>query len=92
MDGETKGGHPTRQSDRPHGWKGGGIDQLRLETVSLTTANMCQGNRGEVSGASRAFYIDALGLPLTGEASQILDGDASYLHTAAIEGAKHFAV
>ena len=44
MDGETKRGHPTRQSDRPHAWKGGGIDQLRLETVSLTTANMCQGN------------------------------------------------
>jgi catechol 2,3-dioxygenase-like lactoylglutathione lyase family enzyme len=43
-------------------------------------------------GASRAFYIDALGLPLTGDASQLLDGDASYLHTTAVEGAKHFAV
>ncbi len=49
MDGETKRGHPTRQSDRPHAWKGGGIDRLPLETVSLTTANMCQGNRGEAS-------------------------------------------
>ncbi len=44
MDGETKRGHPARQSDRPHAWKGGGIDRLRLETVSLTTANVCQGN------------------------------------------------
>ena len=45
MDGETKRSYPTRQSDRPHAWKGGGIDRLRLEIVSLTTANMCQGNR-----------------------------------------------
>jgi len=43
-------------------------------------------------GVIPAFYIDALGLPLTGEASQLLDGDAAYLHTTAIEGAKHVAV
>ena len=33
---------------------------------------------------SRAFYAGALGLPL--------EGDASYLHTAAVDGAKHFAL
>lgn len=33
---------------------------------------------------ARAFYAEALGLPL--------EGDASYLHTAEIDGAKHFAL
>ena len=33
---------------------------------------------------ARAFYGGALGLPL--------EGDASYLHTAAVDGVKHFAL
>ena len=33
---------------------------------------------------AQAFYAGALGLPLT--------GDASYLHTSEVDGAKHFAL
>lgn len=33
---------------------------------------------------ARAFYAGALGLPL--------EGDASYLHTTEVDGAKHFAL
>ncbi len=49
MDGETKSGPLTRQSDHLHTWKGGSTGWLRLETVSLIAANMCQANRGEAS-------------------------------------------
>jgi len=49
MDGETKSGPLTRQSDHLHTWKGGGTGRLCLETVSLIIANMCQANRGGVS-------------------------------------------
>src|SRR5688572_29613107 len=37
--------------------------------------------------ASRALYVDALGLPLEGA-----QADADYLHSEAIDGAKHFGV
>jgi len=49
MDGETKSGRLTHQLGRPHAWKGGIAGQPYHETVSLTSANMCQGDRGEVS-------------------------------------------
>jgi len=45
MDGETKSGPLTRQSDHLHTWKGSSTGRLRLETVSLIAANMCQENR-----------------------------------------------
>ncbi|HEX5505342.1 MAG TPA: VOC family protein [Thermomicrobiales bacterium] len=35
-------------------------------------------------GAARAFYAEALGLPL--------EGDADYLHTSRVDGARHFAL
>lgn len=35
-------------------------------------------------GAAQAFYADALGLPL--------EGDADYLHTSKVDGARHFAL
>lgn len=38
-------------------------------------------------GVSAAFYRDALGLPL-----EAMAGDATYLHTSAVEGVKHFAL
>jgi len=44
MDGETKSGRLTYQLGRPHAWKGGIAGQPYLETVSLTAANMCQGD------------------------------------------------
>ena len=37
------------QLGRLHAWKGGIAGQPYLEIVSLTRANMCQGDRGEVS-------------------------------------------
>jgi len=49
MDDETKSGRLTHQLGRPHAWKGGIAGQPYLETVSLIIANMCQGDRGEVS-------------------------------------------
>ncbi len=58
MDDETKSGRLTHQLGRPHAWKGGIAGQPYLETVSPTTANMCQGDRGEVSprGATAAGW------------------------------------
>jgi len=52
MDDETKSGCLTHQLGRPHAWKGGIAGQPYLETVSLTIANMCQDDRGEVSARS----------------------------------------
>ncbi len=49
MGDETKSGRLTHQLGRPHAWKGGIAGQPYLETVSLTAANMCQGDCGEVS-------------------------------------------
>jgi len=49
MDDETKSGRLTHQLGRLHAWKGGITGQPYLEIVSLTIANMCQANRGEVS-------------------------------------------
>jgi len=49
MDDETKSGRLTHQLGRLHAWKGGIAGQPYLEIVSLTIANMCQGDRGEVS-------------------------------------------
>ncbi len=51
MDDETKSGRLTHQLGRLHAWKGGITGQPYLEIVSLTIANMCQANRGEVSNA-----------------------------------------
>ncbi len=49
MDDETKSGRLTHQLGRSHAWKGGIAGQPYRETVSLTSANMCQGDSGEVS-------------------------------------------
>ncbi len=48
MDDETKSGRLTHQLGRLHAWKDGIAGQPYLEIVSLTRANMCQGDRGEV--------------------------------------------
>ncbi len=45
MDDETKSGRLTHQLGRSHAWKGGIAGQPYRETVSLTIANMCQGDR-----------------------------------------------
>ncbi len=57
MNGETKSGHLTHQLGRPHAWKDSIAGQPYRETVSLTTANMCQGDRGEVSTSALGAHV-----------------------------------
>ncbi len=57
MDDETKSGRLTHQLGRSHAWKGGIAGQPYRETVSLTSANMCQGDSGEVSAFARERIV-----------------------------------